>query len=41
MNLGRETDSTCELAIEEQIRNKVTYSVGQILDVLYNNVRAS
>lgn len=41
MNLGRETDSTYELPREDQICNKVTYSAGQILNILYNNARAN
>lgn len=41
MNLGGETDSTCELPREDQICNKATYSAGQMLNVLYNNARAN
>lgn len=41
MNLGKETDSTCELPREDQICNKVTYNGGQILNVRYKNARAN
>lgn len=41
MNLSRETDSACELPREDQICNKVTYSAGQILNILYNNARVN
>lgn len=40
MNLGRETDSSCELPREDQICKEVTYNAGQLLNVLYNNVTA-
>lgn len=41
MDLGIETDSTCELSREDQITSEVTYSMGQILNAHYSNARAN
>lgn len=41
MNLGGETDSTCELPRRDQITSKVTYSMGQILNACYSNARVN